>query len=69
MISSRQAFLACRFLFLYFSAYCTYTKKEREEWESFNFYNVFARDGMNPGSADVRERMNEKVNTVILSHY
>ena len=40
-----------------------------EEWESFNFYNVFARDGMNPGSADVMESMNKKVNAVILKHY
>lgn len=40
-----------------------------EEWESFNFYNVFARDGMNPGSADVMESMNKKVNAVILRHY
>ena len=35
-----------------------------EEWESFNFYNVFARDG-----ADVTERMNKKVDAVILRHY
>ena len=40
-----------------------------EEWESFNFYNVFARDGMNPGNADVTERMNKKVDAVILRHY
>lgn len=40
-----------------------------EEWESFNFYNVFARDGMNPGNTDVRESMNKKVNAVILKHY
>ena len=40
-----------------------------EEWESFNFYYVFARDGMNPGSADVMESMNKKVNAVILRHY
>lgn len=40
-----------------------------EEWESFNFYNVFARDGMNPGNTEVRESMNKKVNAVILKHY
>ena len=39
-----------------------------EEWESFNFYNVFVSDGMNPGNADVRESMNKKVNAVILRH-
>ena len=40
-----------------------------KEWESFKFYNVFARDGMNPGNADVRESMNKKVDSVILRHY
>lgn len=40
-----------------------------EEWESFNFYNIFARDGMNPGSADVTKSMNKKVDAVILRRY
>ena len=39
-----------------------------EEWEFFNFYNVFSSNGMNPDNADVRESMNKKVNAVILRH-